>query len=284
MKEQTTLRQLKNQALDLVRQHAMPTTPEAMKILLYTLAAKQFADAEHPLNHPPEALFHIAQVDLIQTLLLQNQPEDVRKKGSMLANSHDLGRMVTMDMRHCLMGGIMFRQLGVDNDLVFFTVAHHRWGQGVKALSNGFALNVQQALRDGTIRSFITNLLDSRKADLAGFAVLIADNSKELLTPGSFEPSIVSFDRALGERLVQKQVNLRRIQAGSDEHHAELTGMEFLTQVIPVMEDILHVSYREVIAKAQGLWPEHRSHIVALWDEIAYHHTDTILYERPADI
>src|SRR3989344_711091 len=250
MKEYYPTSQLKFVALERIQDEPPPQESADMKMLLYRLAAKEYAGENYPPGHPPEALFHIAQVELITNLLLANQQDDMKERGRIKANSHDLGRTITMDMRHCLLGGIMLRELGVDDDLVYFTVAHHRWGQGVKALSNGFALEVRKSLHEGTTQGLINDLLSNGKADLAGFAVLIADNSKELLTPGSFEPSIVPFDRALGQRLVQKQVDLGRVMSGSHEYQAEKTGMEFLAQVIPVMEDLLSVSYPGVIVHA----------------------------------
>ena len=125
MKEQS-LTHLKATALKRIKDELPPRTPQDMKLLLYRLIAKQYAGHDFPIDHPPEALFHIAQVELVSQLLLTNQSDEVKERGVMKANSHDLGRTIIMDMRHCLLGGIMLRELEVDNDLVYFTVAHHR--------------------------------------------------------------------------------------------------------------------------------------------------------------
>ena len=113
------------------------------------------------------------------------------------------------------------------------------------------------------------------KNGIESLAVLLADNSKSFLIPGSFEPTIVPFTEELGYALIESQITRGRYERDGYTHGVEITGMKLLVATIPFLEEKLGIHYPDAIVRAQQRWMHDRAELVALWNDIAYDHVQT---------
>lgn len=220
---------------------------------------------------PPGAIFHIAEVATLTGVTLKNAPPEVQLAGQIKAWTHDLGRTVEKGPLHTAVGARMLEKLGFDLNIVSFALAHHRWGLGLPVLGNGnYPERARQALIDG--KEDVLYRENVAKFGIEAMVVLLADNSKILTRPGSYEPTIVPFTEELGLELIQAQIDDRkRFTAESVTHRTELIGMRFLSRSIPFIEKELGIRYNpNTIVAAQEEWQRVRPEIVALWQKIAY--------------
>ncbi|MFZ5844894.1 MAG: hypothetical protein ACOY0S_00305 [Patescibacteria group bacterium] len=257
------------EGIALVNGREKPATLMDLKRLVLTCAGGHLGETVAP--EPPGFIFHISQVATLAGIALIDQPEETQVAGQILAWSHDIGRAVELGRLHTLVGARMLESLGYDKKVVSFALAHHRWGLGLPNPYNGnFPLRVKEALEKDDVGVIFEEMIAN--FGIEALVVLLADNSKELKTAGSFEPTIVPFNEELGHRLIQVQINHGRYQDGSYTHQVELIGMRFLLRLVPFLEDYLGINYNpNVITKARDWWMDERQSLIALWQEVAYH-------------
>lgn len=254
----------------LVAGHEKPESLTALKRLVLTVASEATAEADFEPEGPPGAVFHIAEVATLTGRALIDAPERVQIAGQVLSWTHDAGRAVEKGPEHTLVGARMLKKLGFDDKVVTFAYAHHRWGLGIPVFGNGnYPERARQALIEGKEDVLFKEIVNN--FGIEALVVLLADNSKMLTRPGSYEPSIVPFTEDLGLQLIQAQIDRKRYEAGSAKHRTELIGMRFLSRAIPFIENELGIRYNpDTIMAAQAEWLRVRPEIVALWQKITY--------------
>ncbi len=260
----------RDRAIAIIEGIRPPETLTEIRHLVVDLAVQSYGH-EYGRDNPHPYITHIGQVATVSGELLQHAQVETKRRGQLLSWTHDIGRSIDMGPNHPIIGARMLRALGFDDSVVLFSLAHHRWGVGEKSLANGnYPGKAKIALETGRVAVFLDESI--QKHGIESLAVLLADNSKALLTPGSFEPTIVPFTEELGYTLIESQIARGRFERGGYRHGVEVTGMKFLVASIPFLEEKLDIHYTDVITRSRDLWVHDRAEIVALWNDIVYDH------------
>lgn len=258
----------KERAIALIEDIQPPETLTEIRHLVVDLAAQSYGH-EYGRDNPHPYITHIGQVARGSGGLLMHTSVETQRRAQILAWTHDIGRSVDMGPNHPIIGARMLRALGFDDSVVLFALAHHRWGLGEKSHANGnYPGKAKIALETGHITEFLDEAV--QKHGVESLAVLLADNSKALLTPGSFEPTIVPFTEELGYQLIESQIVRGRFERGGYRHGVEMIGMKFLIAVIPYLEEKLGIHYTDAITRARDQWEFDRAEIVTLWNQIGH--------------
>jgi hypothetical protein len=224
---------------------------------------------------PPEYVYHVGQVKTVTEALLSHTDRTEQEWGKRYSLAHDIGRAVDLGPAHTRAGARILYEYGYDSSLVTYTLAHHRWGLGVPILTPDlFPVAVEEALANGNVDHIMDEIVAKR--GIAALAVLLADNSKRPVAPGSYETEIFPFNLDQAEELIGIQIARGRYTRDSREHIIDDLGARFLSAMIPHLEKRLDVRYApddigsDVISRARTRWPEEKEKVLAKWQEI--HH------------
>jgi hypothetical protein len=261
---------IRDKVIHLIHGESADRSTEGLENLFLHLAYKAY-----PGETPPEYVLHSAQVATVTGAELSKMDDIEKEWGMRYAWGHDMGRAVDLGSAHTMAGARILREFGYRPSLITFTLAHHRWGLGVPILSqDNFPEAVDKALSNGTIDSVMDEIVAKR--GIAALAVLLADNSKMPVAPGSFETKIVPFNLTNAESLIETQIKRGRYTEGSREHVMDQLGARFLHAMIPHLEKRLGMSYApdgtgtDSISRAQARWPIDQEQLLAKWEKIHY--------------